>query len=220
MVIHKEYNDYLKFVENNYPNSSLNRVTEKNKFRIIIINSLKVIRLLDLYFHNDQIKEDLKELTDDVKMQCIRLIYALPINDYFFIDTVIRSISENILRVVYQIAFPENNIESTKKYNHRTLWDNGIKTSELFDSHKEALSGINRIFGNKSLTVHSYSRHYDNQVNYLIDLMINETQISIKQLNSDIRTIYEFLINDLFILLELDKEEMTLSQSLSLKELI
>lgn|GEM_PF-6464402 len=218
MQSNDEYTSYLNFVEEHYPFSSMVKANSENKFREIVTNSLKAIKILEVCNSHEQIHEDIKILTDDLKMYLLRLLYILPTNDYFFVDTLLSSISENLLRIAYKIAFPTESVESIKKLNHKKIWKEGIKTNAIYKDHNEILTGINRIFGDKSSTVHSTQKDYDNQVDYLINLMRKETKMSLRKLNSDIKVVYNFLSHDLLSLLHINETNLTLQQSIVLKK--
>lgn len=219
MDLTKEYESYLKFTKNFFPGSSILKANQIDKFKNIIQINLKSIKLLDTYFHVDYIRDDTKRLINDLRFFYMRLLYALPMNDYFFIDVILRSMSENLLRIVY-ISTNENlTYTDVISCNYRKLWKDGIKRTHVFQTYKDNLSNINRIFSSKSLTIHNSQNEYDNHIEHLVNLMSDDTIISIEQLKSDIKAMFEFLYNDLFNILSLNHNHLTMQQSLAFKSL-
>ncbi|WP_121615190.1 hypothetical protein [Virgibacillus halodenitrificans] len=212
MKIENEYESYIQYVSNFYPKSSMVSSSNVHKYKNIIHYSFKTIYLLDLYYHYQGTSIKSKSLLMELKMSFVRFLYVLPINDYFFIETILRAISENVLRVVYNIIYPDKGIEEIKKLSYRNLWQNGIKKSNVFSENNTTLSNINNIYRQKSDTIHSSRYNYENQIDYMIDLMIEDSQMSLKQLESDIMHLYQFILHEMKIFLDVNEQDLTLQQ--------
>lgn len=219
MDLKSEYKSYLEFMENYFPRSSMSKQAKVEKIKEIIHFNFKAIKVLDIYFHIDSIDIDTKKLINDLRFYFMRLLYILPTNDYFFIDVVLRAMSENLLRIVYISTHENLTYNDVISCNYRKLWKEGIKTTNAFQIYNHSLSNVNRIFGSKSSTIHSSQNEYDNQIKYLVNIMENDTVISIKQLKSDIKSMFDFLYSDLFSILNLRSTDLTMQQSASLNGL-
>src|SRR5699024_965595 len=119
MSISEDYEKYLEFVQEYYPKSSMNYSIQSDVFKKIIFTILKTIKLWDLYDDIDEIHSEYRNMMQDLKMYLIRLLYILPTNDYFFIDSLMRSMSENVLRILYSILFPRASAESVATLSYR-----------------------------------------------------------------------------------------------------
>lgn len=219
MDLKDEYQRYLRFIKNMYPRSSLLKEGQLNKFSNIIHINLKAIKLLNTYFEIDCIDQDTKLLINDLRFYFMRLLYILPTNDFYFIDVILRTMSENILRIIYVTTHEGTSYDNIITFSHRQLWNNGIKCTETYHTYKEAISSLNRIYGTKSSTVHSSQNKYDNTINYLVNLMEKDTIISVRQLSSDVEAMFNFLYKELFNIFELQTTNLTLHQSVSLQSL-
>lgn len=218
MDIKREYEKYLLFVETYYPKSSINEENNKLKLKEIIFAILKTINSLETYSYINKFPPNARHLIADLKMYFLRLLYILPVNDYYFIEALLRSISENLLRIVYSEAFPKEKIERIKKLQYRDLWKNGIKKTAIFTFYKSALSNVNNIYQQKSDTIHTNQSNYKNEIDYLVNLMIEGSQIKTKQLRSDVRTLSNFVIVDTRTLFDIKEQDLTLQQKVVLEQ--
>lgn len=219
MNIIDQYNDYKKYVALYYPKSHMVEANEKDLYKEIITKIFKSISLLELFSSHEKVQQNTKELIEELQMYFIRFLYVLPLNDYYFVDTLLRAISESILRIVYSIIFVSEELINIKKIKYREMWHEKIKKSDIFDEFRISLSNINNIYGKKSRTVHSDQEQYSNKITYMIDLMSLEPQIKIKNMNSESNILYKFLLEDLKKMLKIDERSITLQQKLILKNM-
>lgn len=228
-----EINAYKKFCAiyfNKFYSCHSKPLTKKNYLRLFQI--INLFQLINDYNWNKN--NYLSKLAELCLSSLYNLLIAIPSNNDLFIASCTRQFDEELLEIVYsQYCDNEisNNIEKLLNLNYRSLWENGIQSSQQYKKlsstkkgdviirEKEKLDAINDLFKKDSDKLH-FKYQPLNASKYLEQIVTKGIEFNKTQLSQHIVLYHRFCIDLLPIIINLDIKNMTTSDHLNYINLI
>ncbi|MFP8915276.1 hypothetical protein ACLI5Y_00480 [Enterococcus innesii] len=151
MNLTSEVAKYLDFVVKNYPECTLSTLIieddEKfNDYFSVIRNSLQILYLLELYEDHEKISITSQFFIFKIRKSYTRFIYLYPLNEFYSIESILRQVSENVLRFCLTIHNKDKCIDDVKEMKYRNLWEDNLKKGDLYSHKNNILNYFNTQF--------------------------------------------------------------------------
>ncbi|OAB48006.1 hypothetical protein [Paenibacillus antarcticus] len=193
-----EFQYYLSFIHENYPQSAFLKSQEGlvKKLFTNIHDSLIISEIFSSIRNSNPI---CTQLLADQKLIYLKTLYILPTNDDFQFYSIMRANVENLLRILINKFKPEMTYEEIKETSFSTL-NKLLDATYLNHKYKVELSDLYSYFGAFSKNIHRISSE-QTTILYLNEMM-SKTLIS-KNLETKITSIEKIKINLIFMFLDI-----------------
>ncbi|EMW6201679.1 hypothetical protein [Enterococcus faecium] len=151
MNLTNEIAKYLDFVLKNYPECTLSMLINKddekfNDYFSVIKNSIQILYLLELYEEHEKISSTSQFFICKIRKSYTRFIYLYPLNEYYSIESILRQVSENVLRFCLTIQSKDKCINDVQNMKYRNLWENNLKKGTLYSYKSNIMNYFNTQF--------------------------------------------------------------------------
>lgn len=202
---------YFEFCEENFPKSYWNSHNGKTKKIIFFKNINKSIELLKLLNGLKQTSENAKDLILDSVNYLKRILYCAPINDKIIYSSIMRGLSESLLRIAYSSIFPTESSDKIRLLKYRDL-NESINNNALISTimNKETKKILD-FYGKYSNELHNKSKDSSNEIRFLSDILSNKSGINPDKVSSDSQSILDFCQKVLFFIFKIDDKSLSYS---------
>src|SRR5699024_11084016 len=118
----------------------------------------------------------LQEYLENLSLQLMHFLYILPTGDDFFISSIIRLISETLLKIFY-LSSAEKPIDKKDidTIAHQDLWEKKIKVTNNYSNinYNNIIIEINNVFNKNSENMHAKNTSKLMSATYLEQFMKN-----------------------------------------------
>lgn len=215
----KVYN-YFDFCSDNFPNSYWNSDIKRNKKIDFFININKSIELLMLIKGINLISDNSKDLMSDCENYLKRVLYCAPINDKMIYSSVMRGLSESLLRTVYSSIFPEETCNKIRSIQYRSLNDEIRGHPILSTIMSTEVNKILNFYGIYSNDIHNKKGSNSNNIRFLSDILTSQSGINPDKLSSDSQSILEFCQKVLFFAFNITDKTLSHTEKSKLEEIL
>jgi hypothetical protein len=163
-----EYQNYLSFIKEHYPQSSFLK-SEQGLVRKLFITIHDSLSISELFSNIKDINPVCARLLLDQKLIYLKILYIIPINDDFQFYSIMRANVENLLRILLSKFKPEMTYQEIKETSFSTL-NELLDATYLNQKYKVELSDLYSYFGTFSKNIHRISSE-PNTMSYLKEMM-------------------------------------------------
>ncbi|HDR3495924.1 TPA: hypothetical protein QCN48_001266 [Bacillus toyonensis] len=163
-----EYQHYVSFIKENYPQSAFLRAEEglTKKLFISIHDSLIIS---EIFSDIKSLNLTSTQLLGDQKLIFLKVLYILPTNDDFQFYSIMRANVENLLRILLSAFKPEMRYREIKEIGYSTI-NTMLDETYLSKKFKRELSDLYSYFGAFSKNIHKVSEE-TTTILYLKEMM-------------------------------------------------
>lgn len=213
---------YKEYVEKNFPNSPLKNKDELKKPVKQLFKCVKIVQL----FSRIGINRDRQNILDDLLQSIFDVLFSLSAYSDFNFNAALRSFSEQTMIFVVSLTtgVSELSNDELSKKKHVDLWNNYIKTSDLYmdPESKPILDDMNNMFARGSQVIHRDPNIVNkNNVDFLNDYFHNIDQHKVLIIVQQIQKIddaIQVLIYNKYLKC-LSSDSLTMAQKFELNEL-
>ena len=163
-----EYQHYLSFIRENYPQSTFLK-SEEGLVKKLFISIHDSLIISEIFSSIKSINPICTYLLADQKLIYLKTLYILPTNDDFQFYSIMRANVENLLRILLSAFKPEMPYQTIKETSFSTL-NTLLDATYLNQKYKVELSDLYSYFGTFSKNIHKISNE-QNTVLYLKEMM-------------------------------------------------
>lgn len=203
-----EYTDYTHTIERLFPTSTVTVDYKQLKKAFYKIDSS--CQLLDLYKKNLSVKlsETSVALLKDLSILLKHLLLAIPIEDSLFYHSLMREISETILRICWTSINPEESLASLRTKNYRTLQEYLKSSMSLTVKLGTQFNKFFSLYAKSSNELHA-KNGYERVDTFFIDQVFHSKSIDEHNLSQDTQLILIFCSQNIFSLFNITDNDLS-----------
>jgi hypothetical protein len=168
MTEEKEYQNYLSFIQENYPQSAYLK-SEEILVRKLFFSIHNSINITDVFSSIKSLHATCIQLLSDQKLIYLKVLYTIPTNDDFQFYSIMRANVENLLRILLYAFKPDMSYRKIKDTSFSTI-NELLDATYLNEKYKVELSEMYSYFGTFSKNIHKIS-NVANSILYLKEMM-------------------------------------------------
>lgn len=204
-------NQYRDYLEEDFPESKFTKEFNNPNINRAIKNIFKSLELIRLYMDHEKIPLEVKKILKVCHDDLLKYIYILPFGEQYFYNSIVRKISETLLRL-YILMF-----DNSKKYSdieslsYRSIKEilNDCEKSKL-NEYKPNIDFFKGQYGLGSKVIHGTIEI--NNIKYLHSIQrdnICDDPEKIQKFTKNIEVIFNNKIKDIY---DLNKKDYSTSQ--------
>lgn len=167
-MVQAEFENYLRFMKKNYPNSSFWSLSESNLSQLFFSIHTPLV-VSELFTAIKDLNPISSKLLLDQKLIYLKLLYILPNNDDFQYNAIMRANVENLLRLVALPFVPHVKYADIKETSFSEL-TKVLDQSYFKQKYRDDYADLKSLFGGFSKKLHGLKIE-KNSILYLEDIM-------------------------------------------------
>lgn len=209
--------DYMKFVQKNFPHSSVINEFNTQQFNEVYYSIQKIIFHCDLCLDIMSDKGDIAFIKE-IRNSFFELLYIIPLHDTFLTSSVLRGISESVLRFLVYTSIDNLPYTVVKGFSYSTLKEyfgdeTNIKTHSI---QKDAQIYFN-LFKTESVAIHNPSASISGH-SYLDYFIKENSKVYLTQLSKLLKKLWLFHIKDLTSFISLKSYNLSLANKIKVEK--
>lgn len=213
-----DFEKYTTFIKTKYPETEWlknNMYKKLHKVHSIVYDNMIMLQIFEAIIKEKDIKISYRHLYQYAE-NINSLLLAFPINHPQFLNYIIRTSTEALLKMIYSFAFNEKTDEKISRIAFRYLKDE-LKTSIVVKPIRDYIIDLLSIYGKYSENIHQHHNFSEISIktlDYYTDTIFKSNEKNINTIDK----LVTLFIRCVMYIADLEKEDLTFSQSKRIRD--